>query len=117
MVSRCRRRTAVGAEGAAQFMNNFWRALRYTWPYRRRLFLSLACSLLVAIFWGANLSAIYPVLTVLLDNKTLPGWVDESEKHELAQIERVKGEIEEVGATVQQIEDRRRVEPKAELDA
>ena len=97
-------------------MNNFWRALRYTWPYRRRLFLSLACSLLVALFWGANLSAIYPVLTVLLDGKTLSEWVDESEKHELTQIARVKGEIDKVSGEVSGIEIDRRADPKTALD-
>jgi subfamily B ATP-binding cassette protein MsbA len=98
-------------------MNNFWRALRYTWPYRRRLFLSLGCSLLVAIFWGANLSAIYPILTVLLDGKTIPQWVDDSRKHELGEIERIKGEIDKVSGTVKELEEKRRERPAGGLDA
>jgi subfamily B ATP-binding cassette protein MsbA len=98
-------------------MQNFWRALRYTWPYRRRLYLSLACSFLVALFWGANLSAIYPALTVLLDGKTLVQWVEDSKKHELEQIKLIKDAIETVEHTVQHLEDERRTKPRAGLDA
>jgi ATP-binding cassette, subfamily B, bacterial MsbA len=98
-------------------MNNFWRALGYTWPYRRRLYLSLACSLFVAILWGANLSAIYPALTVLLDGKTLAQWIDESQSHELKEIQRVKKEIDVVNGDVAKIEDEKRIQHRAELDA
>src|SRR5215207_5716325 len=98
-------------------MNNFWRALRYTWPYRRRLYLSLACSLLVAILWGANLSAIYPALTVLLEGKTFATWMDDSQQHELKEIVKVKAQIERVNADVRVIEEERRVKPRAQLDA
>jgi ATP-binding cassette, subfamily B, bacterial MsbA len=49
-------------------MKNFLRGLRCTWPYRKRLILSIVFALLAAVLWGLNLSVIYPVLK-LLDEK------------------------------------------------
>ena len=49
-------------------MKNFLRGLRCTWPYRKRLILSIIFALLAAVLWGLNLSVIYPVLK-LLDEK------------------------------------------------
>jgi subfamily B ATP-binding cassette protein MsbA len=59
-------------------MKNFLRGLRCTWPYRRRLILSVIFALLAAGLWGLNLSVIYPVLKLLedKDNKTWPELVE-----------------------------------------
>lgn len=59
-------------------MRNFLRTLKYAWPYRRRLAASVACALVVAALWSLNLSAIYPVLTILGTEKqqNLQQWVD-----------------------------------------
>ncbi|HXG12952.1 MAG TPA: ABC transporter ATP-binding protein [Gemmataceae bacterium] len=58
-------------------MKNFLRVLRYSWPYRRRLALSVVCALLAAALWGLNFTAIYPVLKVLGNQQPLQEWVDE----------------------------------------
>jgi ATP-binding cassette subfamily B protein/subfamily B ATP-binding cassette protein MsbA len=58
-------------------MKNFLRGLRFTWPYRRRLFASIVCALIAAILWGANLTAIYPVLSLLKDQKSWDAKLDE----------------------------------------
>ncbi|WP_144992077.1 ABC transporter ATP-binding protein [Polystyrenella longa] len=58
-------------------MNNFARALPYLWPFRKRLFLSILFAVLVAILWGTNLTAIYPVVKVMLENKDLVVYADE----------------------------------------
>ena len=59
-------------------MKNFLRGLRCTWPYRRRLILSVIFALLAAGLWGLNLSVIYPVLKLLedKDKKTWPELVE-----------------------------------------
>ncbi len=57
-------------------MRNYFRVLKYSWAYRRRLILSCVAAILVAIFWGLNLSAIYPVLKILGGGKNLHEWVD-----------------------------------------
>ncbi|HJT78205.1 MAG TPA: ABC transporter ATP-binding protein, partial [Gemmataceae bacterium] len=46
-------------------MKNYLRALRYCWPYRYRVGLSIACALCAAVLWGMNFTAIYPVLEIL----------------------------------------------------
>lgn len=58
-------------------MKNFLRALRFAWPYRWRFFTSILCALMVAILWGGNLSAIYPVLNILGSSLNLHEWVDQ----------------------------------------
>ncbi|MFO0851193.1 MAG: ABC transporter ATP-binding protein [Gemmataceae bacterium] len=59
-------------------MRNFLRALKHVWPYRTRLVLSVLAAVAVAVLWSLNLSAIYPVLTVLADGKSLQNWVNDS---------------------------------------
>ncbi|MBX9582566.1 MAG: ABC transporter ATP-binding protein/permease [Gemmataceae bacterium] len=58
-------------------MRNFLRALKYSLPYKWRLAGSVGCALVVAALWSLNLSAIYPVLTILNEkDKNLQQWVD-----------------------------------------
>lgn len=59
-------------------MKNFLRALRYVWPYRRRLALSILCALFAAILWGLNFTAVYPFLKLLTTEQNLQTWVAES---------------------------------------
>ena len=56
-------------------MKNFLRALKFAYPYRGRLLLSLLCALLAAVFWSLNFTAIYPVLKTLGSDKNLQQWV------------------------------------------
>ena len=58
-------------------MKNFLRVLRYSWPYRGRLILSLVCAGLAVLLWSLNFAAITPVLTILTERKSLQDWVDE----------------------------------------
>ena len=55
-------------------MKNLLRALRFAWPYRGRFLLSVLCALVVAALWGANFSAIYPILNVLGRDTNLQTW-------------------------------------------
>ncbi|HEY1379721.1 MAG TPA: ABC transporter ATP-binding protein [Gemmataceae bacterium] len=55
-------------------MRNFSRGLRATWPYRDRLIASIVCALLAAVLWSLNLTAIYPVLSLLTNDK---GWAEQ----------------------------------------
>jgi ATP-binding cassette subfamily B protein/subfamily B ATP-binding cassette protein MsbA len=60
---------------------NFLRSLKYSLPYRYRLVASVGCALAVALFWSVNLSAIYPVLTILSGDQNLQQWVDKQVDH------------------------------------
>ncbi len=58
--------------------------------YRGSIFGAVFCSLFVALFWGANLGAVYPFIEVVLHNKSLHQWTDDNIveiKHEIAQRE------------------------------
>ena len=59
-------------------MKNFLRALKFAYPYRGRLLLSLLCAFLAACFWSLNFTAIYPALKTLGSEKNLQQWVSES---------------------------------------
>jgi ATP-binding cassette subfamily B protein/subfamily B ATP-binding cassette protein MsbA len=67
-------------------MKNFLRALRHTWPYRRRFTLSVCCAFIAAALWGLNFSCIYPVLKLLDNDQTAQQWVDSC-------IEKVQADI------------------------
>ncbi len=61
-------------------MKNFLRALKYAWPYRYRVLLSVLCALLAAILWGLNFTAIYPLLKILGGEENLQSWVNKTIK-------------------------------------
>jgi subfamily B ATP-binding cassette protein MsbA len=59
-------------------MKNFLRALKFCWPYRYRIGLSVVFALLAAILWGFGFTAIYPVLKILGGPDNLQTWVNKS---------------------------------------
>src|SRR5947199_4579262 len=58
-------------------MKNFARLVRFAWPYRVRFGLSLACALLVAVSWGGNIGAVYPLLQILIRSENCQQWIDQ----------------------------------------
>lgn len=53
------------------------------------VFVSMFCSLAVVLFWG-NITAIYPVVDVIMVGKSVPGWLDElaeQKRREIADLE------------------------------
>ena len=63
------------------------RVLPHVWPHRKKLFLSFAFAMLVALLWGANLSVAFPVVKVLIQGESLDQYVEkeiESAKTEVA---------------------------------
>ena len=57
-------------------MNDFARIFPYFWIYRRQVFLSALLATLVAVLWGLNLSATFPVVKVLLEGTSLHEYVE-----------------------------------------
>ena len=80
-------------------MKNFFRLLTYSWPYRSRFYWSLVCASVAALMWGANISAVFPLLKILFYSQNAEVWVSdqirESDTHaqvletRLAEIRRV----------------------------
>lgn len=58
-------------------MKNFVRALRFAWPYRWRIFASVVCAVMAALFWSLNFTAIYPVLKIIGSDQNLQEWVND----------------------------------------
>lgn len=56
----------------------FFRALRFVYPYRRRLVVSVVCAVLVGTSGTVGLSMLLPILQVLLAEDTIPRFVDRS---------------------------------------
>ncbi|QDU36509.1 Putative multidrug export ATP-binding/permease protein [Maioricimonas rarisocia] len=58
-------------------MESFKRLIPCLWPHRRRLTFSIVFGLLVAFLWGANISAVYPAVMMLVQGKDLHQYVTE----------------------------------------
>ncbi len=58
-------------------MRDLKRLIPFIWPQRRKFILSCVCALIVAVLWGGNLTIIFPVMQVLLKEKTLQTYVTE----------------------------------------
>ncbi len=78
-------------------MNSFTRLLPYVWPYRKKLFLSSMFAVLVAMFWSLNLSAVFPVVKVLMEQQSLGEYIDQ-------EIAASEAEIESRSATIERID-------------
>src|SRR5262249_11030546 len=84
-------------------MKNFARLVRFAWPYRVRFGLSLVCAGLVALLWGANISAVYPLLKILFyESENCQKWVAQKVaalQTEVQTIDVRLGEIDFIGRT------------------
>ncbi len=86
-------------------MKNFARLTRFAWPYRVRFGLSMACAGLVALLWGANISAVYPLLQILFDDKNCQTWIAEK-------VESIETDIKADQAKVEELERVQRLGPR-----
>jgi ATP-binding cassette subfamily B protein/subfamily B ATP-binding cassette protein MsbA len=59
-------------------MKNFGRVLRLALRYRVTVAASVVSALVVAFFWGANITAVYPFVKVVFQGQSLQQWVDDS---------------------------------------
>lgn len=55
-------------------MNNFGRTLRLALRYPLTLASSVFCALVVAIFWGGNISTVYPLVDLTTKGRSLQQW-------------------------------------------
>ena len=55
-------------------MKNFLRSVRYLWPYRGRLGLSIVCVVLISLLWGGGLGMLVPGSKILMSEEGLHGW-------------------------------------------
>jgi len=56
---------------------NFGRVVRMAIRYKFTFAASLISALLVAIFWVANIGAVYPIVEVIFEDKSMQQWIDQ----------------------------------------
>ncbi len=71
-------------------MKNFRRSLKYLWPYRRRLALSVLCAVLIGVLWGGGLGALLPGLKIMISDEGLHGWAWNSATEDMLEIRLVQ---------------------------
>jgi ATP-binding cassette, subfamily B, bacterial MsbA len=77
-------------------MKNFARLVRFAWPYRVRFGLSLACAALVAVFWGGNIGAVYPLLQILIRSENCQQWIDEKIESTSVEAQSLQARLDEL---------------------
>lgn len=55
-------------------MKNFRRTLRLALQYRLTFVASIFCALMVAVLWGGNITAVYPIVEIALQRRSLHEW-------------------------------------------
>lgn len=81
-------------------MRNLSRALRMALKYRWSLIWAFICSILVAVFWGANLGAVYPFVEVVLKDKSLQQWAEQRLEDSHVAIENSESKIKKLQSQI-----------------
>ena len=58
-------------------MNNLLQAVRMAFRYKYSIVGSIVLSAIVAVFWGVNITAVYPFVEVVFQGQTLHDWIDD----------------------------------------
>jgi ATP-binding cassette subfamily B protein/subfamily B ATP-binding cassette protein MsbA len=58
-------------------MNNFRRALKIALAHRINVAGCVLTSFVIAVLWGGNLTAVFPVVDVIMNDQSLPQWIDQ----------------------------------------
>ncbi len=80
-------------------MNHFGRALKMAFLHRWNVIGCILTSLAVAVLWGGNLTAVWPVVDVIMNDSSLPQWVDQQiavSDREVADSKHWLGELQEL---------------------
>lgn len=85
-------------------MKNFLRALKFSWPYRWRIGVSILCASVAAVFWSLNFTAIYPVLKIISTEQNLQEWINESIAKTEEQIKPLVKEVAEKTQALSQLQ-------------
>jgi ATP-binding cassette subfamily B protein/subfamily B ATP-binding cassette protein MsbA len=81
-------------------MKNLFRASRHVLDYRGTLLGMFVTSVLIALLWGGNIGAIYPVLEVSLKGQSLHRWIDHEIETAQSRTRNLQDQIEDVSSGV-----------------
>ncbi|MCA9132459.1 MAG: ABC transporter ATP-binding protein [Planctomycetales bacterium] len=74
-------------------MQNFLRALRRASQHWISLVVAAICSLGVAVLWGANIGAFYPILEVTIQGNSMQQWLDEEIQTRQAALDELESRL------------------------
>lgn len=77
-------------------MNNFGRALRLSLRYPFTLTASVVCAVAVALFWGGNISAVYPLVEVTTKGRSLQVWAKEGIEQSVIRADELRRDLDRV---------------------
>jgi subfamily B ATP-binding cassette protein MsbA len=60
-----------------RLMHNFSRALKLALAHRVNIAACIFTSTVIAVLWGGNLTAVFPVVEVIMNDQALPDWIDQ----------------------------------------
>ena len=58
-------------------MHNFKRAFKIALRHRFNVVACVFTAAIVAVLWGGNLTAVFPVVEVIMNDHALPDWIDQ----------------------------------------
>ena len=73
---------------------NFGRVVRMAIRYKFTFAATVFCALMVAVFWGVNIGAVYPVVEVVFKGKSMQDWVKDQIAENQAAITKKTAELE-----------------------
>ena len=79
-------------------MQHFLQALNDSLRYWKSILLATLCSFGIAALWSGNIAAFYPSLQVVLDNQSIPQWMDRQIAAEQEAAEQTETRIRELQA-------------------
>ncbi|HJT31066.1 MAG TPA: ABC transporter ATP-binding protein [Pirellulales bacterium] len=77
-------------------MNNFGRALRLSLRYPFTLTASVVCAVAVALFWGGNISAVYPLVEVTTKGRSLQVWAKEGIEQSALRADEIRRDLKQL---------------------
>lgn len=75
-------------------MKPFWNAIRDSLHHTPALILATLCSLGIAFLWGSNIGALYPVVEMTLNGKSIQNWLEKGVATSQADVERIGSELQ-----------------------
>ncbi len=96
-------------------MQNFWRAIRGALRHRWTLVGIFVSSLMVAVFWGANIGALFPVIKIAVMGKPLQAWIADEIKSSKENIQAFEDSIARMDRQIQQANPENRGKLQREL--
>src|SRR4029079_1990807 len=68
-------------------MHNFSRALKVALGHRVNIAVCVFTSAVIAVLWGGNLTAVFPVVEVIMNDHSLPDWIDQKIAESQTEVE------------------------------